>query len=247
MAVEGEKCADAVNALLKKLRLYGEYVATCAPGGTGGAKWWKEPGIVKSITSKDLAIFPDNDEPGRKLAETIKAESTNKAARIGIVELPDLPAKGDVVDFLNAGGTIQTILQMSREALNEESPEKKPRFAIISTAELVRCTDPTWLIHKVLQSNTNSCLSSAHASFKSFIALDMACCVAIGRRWCGRDVMQGIVAYVYAEGVSGMNQDLWRGARINVWNFRQNYNLLMTRCKLTIHKTVQTFLLHYVD
>jgi len=125
-----------------------------------------------------------------------------------MVELPNLPAKGDVVDYLDDSGTLETVLRMSRDALNEKSPEKKPRFTLISTAELMRRPDPTWLIHKVLQSNTNSCLSAAHASFKSFIALDMACCVATGRRWCGRDVMQGVVVYVCAEGASGMKSRL---------------------------------------
>ena len=48
-------------------------------------------------------------------------------------------------------------------------------------------------------------------SGKSFVALDIACCVAAGSRWHGRDVQQGPVLYVAAEGAGGLDP------RVQAW------------------------------
>ena len=45
-------------------------------------------------------------------------------------------------------------------------------------------------------------------TFKSFVALDMACCVAIGRPWHGRAVKQGRVLYCVGEGAAGFPKRL---------------------------------------
>ncbi|MDP9437274.1 MAG: helicase RepA family protein, partial [Actinomycetota bacterium] len=41
-------------------------------------------------------------------------------------------------------------------------------------------------------------------SYKSFLCLDLACCVATGKPWMGNPVAQGPVVYVAAEGLRGM-------------------------------------------
>jgi predicted transcriptional regulator len=92
-----------------------------------------------------------------------------------------------------------------------EPATPKKRFALVSIDELLTRPDPTWLIHGVLQAATNSVLAAPHASFKSFLTLDMALHVATGRRWCGRDVIQGNVIYIAAEGAAGMK------ARVRAW------------------------------
>ena len=48
--------------------------------------------------------MPDNDDAGRKHAEVV-AKSPQGIARVRVLELLDLPPKGDVVDWQNAGGT----------------------------------------------------------------------------------------------------------------------------------------------
>ena len=202
---EGEKAADELNAWLKDAGLYGESVATTNPMG---ADKWRDH-LSDELTGKDVFVLPDNDEPGRRHAAKIAQSLTGKAASIKVIELSDLPEKGDVVEYFANGKTLENLLAEIVAAPEYTAP--KARFALVSILELLQRPDPTWLIHGVLQSNTNSCLSAAHASFKSFLALDMALSVATGRRWCERDVIQGNVIFVCAEGASGMK------ARVLAW------------------------------
>jgi replicative DNA helicase len=87
-------------------------VATCNNGGAGNFK----AELVPYFTDKRIAIFPDNDEPGRDHALKVAALLTPVAKSLKIVELPDLPAKGDVTDFINAGGTVEQIRELYRKA-----------------------------------------------------------------------------------------------------------------------------------
>jgi 5S rRNA maturation endonuclease (ribonuclease M5) len=207
---EGEKSADEVNAWLKSAGLHGEICATTNPMG---ADKWRDHHSDEA-TGKHAVILPDNDETGRRHAAKVVQSLTGKAASIKIVELSDLPEKGDAVEYFANDKTLENLLAEIDAAPEYAAP--KARFALVSIAELLQRPDPTWLIHGVLQSNTNSCLSAAHASFKSFLALDMALSVATGRQWCGRDVIQGNVIYVCAEGASGMK------ARVLVWCHDKN-------------------------
>jgi KaiC/GvpD/RAD55 family RecA-like ATPase len=94
---EGEK--DALN--LTKLGM----TATCNSGGAGKFK----PELAKWFTGKTVAIFPDNDEPGRRHAVMVAKTLFPVAQSLRIVEIPDLPLKGDVSDFIAKGGTLDQL------------------------------------------------------------------------------------------------------------------------------------------
>ncbi|MGC1274887.1 MAG: DUF3987 domain-containing protein [Planctomycetaceae bacterium] len=88
VVVEGEKCAD-------ELLSYGAF-ATTSPGGSSNAKsadW-------TPLTGRDVAILADNDAVGRKYAGDVAAILRSLECRVKIVEIPDLPKGGDVVDFI---------------------------------------------------------------------------------------------------------------------------------------------------
>ena len=110
IVAEGEKCVQAFEKL--------GYVATCNSGGAGNFK----PELVPYFAGKDVAIFPDNDKPGRQHAIRVAEFLHLKAASVRIVEIPDLPEKGDVVDFVKAGGTAQQLAAFYG-ASQEWSPE----------------------------------------------------------------------------------------------------------------------------
>src|SRR5262249_54035750 len=91
--VEGEKDADNLAKL--------GFVATCnsegADSGTG-KKW--TPDLNQYFRDCDVYIIPDNDVAGRKHAQHV-ARNLNMIARsVRVVELPDLPHKGDVSNWL---------------------------------------------------------------------------------------------------------------------------------------------------
>jgi hypothetical protein len=59
-----------------------------------------------------VVILPDNDEPGRKHAQQVAATLQGIAASVKIVDLPDLPPKGDVSNWIAAGGTAKKLFSL---------------------------------------------------------------------------------------------------------------------------------------
>lgn len=101
---EGEKDVHTLEAL--------GIVATCNSGGAGNFK----TELASHFAGKTVAIFPDNDAPGREHALKVAALLGPVAKSIKIVELPGLPLKGDVTDFVNAGGTVDQIREIYKSA-----------------------------------------------------------------------------------------------------------------------------------
>jgi 5S rRNA maturation endonuclease (ribonuclease M5) len=93
LLVEGEKDVDALWDL--------KLPATTCLGGAGA---WREEYAEQLVAAgvKRVAILPDNDDAGRRLAHTAAASLTAAGIEVRVVELPALPPKGDVSDFLKA-------------------------------------------------------------------------------------------------------------------------------------------------
>jgi hypothetical protein len=94
VVTEGEKAADAARSV--------GFTATTSAGGSQAAKktdW-------RPLAGKEIWILPDNDIPGRKYADTVAAilAKLTPAPVVRIVELPDLPDGGDIVDWIDAHG-----------------------------------------------------------------------------------------------------------------------------------------------
>lgn len=102
--VEGEKDADALADL-------GLTATTCAQGA---GKW--RPEYNRHFAGKRVAILPDNDDPGRKHAHDVARQLNGLAEVVKVLELPGLPPKGDVSDWLAAGGTSDALLDMAKAA-----------------------------------------------------------------------------------------------------------------------------------
>lgn len=107
---EGEKDVDRLRDL--------GLVATTNPMGAG--KWRDE--YADFFIGAEVILLPDNDDPGRAHAETIAKSLKGKAASVKVIELPGLPAKGDVSDWLNAGGDAEQLCMLA-----ENAPEWTPR------------------------------------------------------------------------------------------------------------------------
>lgn len=75
------------------------YVATTNAGGAG--KWMES--YSKTLQGRRVCILPDNDDPGRNHALVVGKQLANYAIDIRVLELPDLPQKGDVSDWIAAG------------------------------------------------------------------------------------------------------------------------------------------------
>jgi len=101
--VEGEKDVHTLERW--------DLTATTNPQGAG--KW--HPRFTEALDGAQVVILPDNDEEGRKHARKVAQEVIPVAESIRIVELPDLPEKGDVTDWAEAGHTPDELRQTVHE------------------------------------------------------------------------------------------------------------------------------------
>lgn len=109
--VEGEKDVEALAEI--------GVVATCNPGGAG--KW--QDNYSAALAGRDVLVIPDNDEAGEKHLDVVAASLKGVARSIRVLRLPDLPPKGDVSDWLAAGGSRDVLAGLVRGA-----PEYQPRL-----------------------------------------------------------------------------------------------------------------------
>ncbi|MGI6417834.1 MAG: DUF3987 domain-containing protein [Thermoguttaceae bacterium] len=125
VVAEGEKDCDNLARIVGVL-------ATCNAGGAG--KWNEEH--AKHLAGRRVVILPDNDEPGRNHAAMVAASLYGLAESVRIVELPGLPEKGDVSDWIAAGGTKEQLV-----ALIKAAPNWKPAAEPVAWPELERFDD----------------------------------------------------------------------------------------------------------
>ncbi|HUW13097.1 MAG TPA: hypothetical protein VM537_25455, partial [Anaerolineae bacterium] len=113
---EGEKDAD---------RLAREgVVATTNFGGAG--KWSKA--YAEPLREHDVVIIPDNDEPGRQHADRVARLLHGVARSVKVIELPDLPKKGDVRDWLDDAHSVQEL-----QAIVDATPAWSPPLGGVET------------------------------------------------------------------------------------------------------------------
>ena len=98
LLVEGEKDADNVAAL--------GLPVTTTP--MGAAAWRDEyAGIIKASGVEEVVVIPDNDEPGRRYAVQAGTALMACGITVRVVTLPGVAEKGDVSEWLGAGGTLE--------------------------------------------------------------------------------------------------------------------------------------------
>jgi hypothetical protein len=113
---EGEKDADR----LRNLGL----VATTNPMGAG--KW--RGSYSETLRGADVVIIRDNDAAGKEHAEQVARSLCGTAATVKVLELTGLADKGDASDWLEAGGTVEELVRLAREAPEwERQPNHRSR------------------------------------------------------------------------------------------------------------------------
>lgn len=92
--VEGEKDADRLWSL-----------GLAAATSQGGAQAWRDEYAQQLVDAgvQEVVLLPDHDEPGEQYAAAVARACLARGLRVKVVRLPDLPTKGDVSEWLDAG------------------------------------------------------------------------------------------------------------------------------------------------
>jgi hypothetical protein len=105
LIVEGEAKVDLLRSW--------NVPATCNAMGAG--KWRSEHS--EYLRGADAVILPDNDAKGRAHSEAVAGSLQGIAKSVRVLELPGLGDQGDIVDWKNAGGTVERLQDLiAREA-----------------------------------------------------------------------------------------------------------------------------------
>lgn len=99
----------------------------------------------------------------------------------------------------------------------EQQPGRK-RFYLVRLNEIVT-SPPDWLIYKFLERESLALLFGDSGTGKSFMAIDMACCIATATPWHGHGVKQGSVVYIAGEGQRGIKR------RFAAWGIRYGIDI----------------------
>ncbi len=102
--VEGEKDVETLLSL--------GLTATCNPGGAGK---WREH-FSGSLQGFRVVLIPDNDEVGHAHVQHVAQNLKGIVREIRVLELPDLLEKGDVSDWVAAGGNRETLEKLTASA-----------------------------------------------------------------------------------------------------------------------------------
>jgi hypothetical protein len=171
---EGEKDVDRLMSL--------NLCATTNPMGAG--KWKRD--YSDWLRGRKVAILPDNDEPGRAHAQQVAKCLAGIAASVTILELPDLPEKGDVSDWLamagnDKGGLLTRVRANDTESANKlpagDAPEHRLPGILLSTVQPQRVE---WLWTSRIPLGKLTIIDGDPGLGKSVLTLDLAARVSRG-------------------------------------------------------------------
>lgn len=212
--VEGEKAAD---------RLIAEGIPATT-NARGAGKWQRE--LNQYFAGARLVVLPDNDpqatyQDGRPKfhengdpvfvgldhAHAVAGQLEDIAKEIKLLELPDLPLKGDVVEWLDAGNDIDRLYDLADAAPRYEAQPFRSAFNALTWGAM---DDPgpehEWLVKNTITRRELSMVAGPSKSGKSFLVLDLALSIARGVDWFGRKTMRGGVIYQAGEGAMGIKK-----------------------------------------
>jgi RecA-family ATPase len=178
---EGEGKADALAEW--------NIPATCNAGGS--RKW--QPEHAAYLAGADVVILPDNDPPGRGHANVVGTSLQNLAKTVRLLELPGLGPKGDVRNWIEAGGTAEELWKLVEtharpwEPYADETPSSAALPFICPTAwQDEPVPKQQWLAHKRIPMHAVCSLGGDGAVGKTTIALQLGVAVASGAQdWLG--------------------------------------------------------------
>jgi hypothetical protein len=169
--VEGEKDVERLMSL--------GIPATTNPGGAG--KWLAE--FNEYFRGRHVAILQDNDEPGRKHAAKVAESLYPVAASVRVVELPQLPEKGDVSDWLREDNDSGKLLNLALDAPLYKPEEPWTKKLDVANMADIKPLEIEWLWPGRIPLGMLTLLAGDPGLGKSFLSLYMAALMTKGGAW----------------------------------------------------------------
>ena len=170
---EGEKAADAARRL--------GFVATtsCQGASSPGKTDWSP------LFGREVWICPDNDGEGSKYARTVAKVllSASPGGDVRIVNIPELPAKGDLCDFEKQGRKAQEIIDLAAATvpLTKFDMFGGPVLTMMSN---VSPTEVEWLWKNRIPKKCLTMVVGKPGQGKTFVVSgDLAARVSVGADW----------------------------------------------------------------
>ena len=196
--------------------------------------------VVKSLRILDLPVEAPTDDAW----EWVNVLGGTRQELVELAKVSPLVASADDV-------TVPARLVAASEMVAPEQPQVNPgnvhqetdktyKPFKIESWQSVKDEPVNWLIEGVIPEKSFVALYGPPASFKSFIAMDIAECIASGRDWLGKKINgTGPVLYIAGEGHGGI------GARIAA--IKQHHNtpdeaqVYVVRSQINLRSSVEDF------
>lgn len=185
---EGEKAREAAESMLPK-----GWLSTCWAGGAQS--------VLKTdwtpLLGREVWIWPDADEAGRKAAKVI-ANQLPEACTFGDHAISacrkikgKLPVGWDAADAIDEGLTAADLLKLFQRPSDN-------RLEILDAADMANTYlhEARPIIEGLLREGENANLIASTKTRKSFAALQLAMSVATGREWLGFQCHPGKVLLI---------------------------------------------------
>jgi hypothetical protein len=188
LLTEGEKAADAAASL------FPEYVTITSPGGSNAASkadW-------SPLRGRNVIIWPDHDQPGRKYARTVAEQVQATGAKsVRIVQVPDeFPDTWDLADPCPDGWSPERLRKLLK------APEATSGLVVIDLQQFLTVELPQRenIIDPVLPTQGLVMVFGFRGTGKTFFALTMAYGVASGGELFGRWTVKEPRRILYIDG-----------------------------------------------
>ncbi len=219
---EGEKDCGNVQAAVSDIltRKYPRTRFAVTTNFDGAGKWRVE--YSPYLTGKQTVIFQDNDAPGRAHAQSVASSISPYAHSVKVVDLPGLPPKGDVSDWLQTHTAEQLLAEV------EKTPHWKPSGPelIIPAPRFLSTSSPDieWTVDRIIQRGANGFFCSFPKVGKSWVVADLAIALALGLTWIGFDIPRPVrTALITREDNPALTK--WRMDRLLRGRGRDRYEL----------------------
>lgn len=160
--------------------------------------------IREKFLSANIILAADNDQfKGNHNAGVKCAKEAAEliGASVVIPQFTNLDTKPTDFNDLMALEGIDRVKQQISSGAKLDTPRTRFEFSRVDSLAI---EDVDFVIDGYLESDSLDLIFGEPGCGKSFVSIDMACCVATGTPWHGHEVKQGLVIYIAGEGHNGL-------------------------------------------